>query len=514
MDFGGGTDALVAKFAPGGSRMWSTYYGGKNYENDLSPESYGIKIDSKDNIIIAGSTNSTNGIASPGAYKAVSEDIDTYIAKFDSNGNLQWGTYYGGEGRDAANRVTIDRYDNILFTGITYSKQGIATSCAHQDTLADVGGSYYGDAFIAKFSASGNIVWGSYYGNASVDQGIGITINSINEALITGFTDGGKKYVNMLSPNYYNTLGQSVFLAEFSERTLTTPAIKTNGAITFCPNDSVILTASTGKKYFWTNGDTTESVIIKQEGSYYAIVTDTNGCPIETAPIVISFVRPTVTTSNGFSKFCSGGNVTLTASSANSYLWSTGDTTRSIVVTDGGNYTVTVKDTGCISTSNPFQITEVFPPDVFLGVDTTLCNGREKQITLNIQNASFLWSTGLTDSTININSAGNYWVQVKVTPCSTVKDSIQINYISEIDYFVPNVITPNHDGKNDAFELANIVPGTTVNIYNSWGGLIYESENYQNDWEGSNITDGIYYYHVSNSKTCVKEYKGWLQVIR
>jgi hypothetical protein len=60
---------------------------------------------------------------------------------------------------------------------------------------------------------------------------------------------------------------------------------------------------------------------------------------------------------NGPTTFCNGSNVTLTSSLANSYLWSNNATTRSIIVSTAGNYSVTaIDEKGCMTTSSPETI--------------------------------------------------------------------------------------------------------------------------------------------------------------
>jgi len=51
-----------------------------------------------------------------------------------------------------------------------------------------------------------------------------------------------------------------------------------------------------------------------------------------------------------------------------------------------------------------------------------------------------------------------------------------------------------------------------VIIYNRWGGKVYESDDYQDDWDGGNVGAGIYYYdiQVEGEAAC----KGWVQVIK
>src|SRR5690606_28283218 len=68
---------------------------------------------------------------------------------------------------------------------------------------------------------------------------------------------------------------------------------------------------------------------------------------------------------------------------------------------------------------------------------------------------------------------------------------------------IPNVITPNGDGKNDYFIIENLHHHGVVGleIYNRWGRRVYETDNYQNDWggaknEGSLVPEGVYFYRI------------------
>ncbi len=85
--------------------------------------------------------------------------------------------------------------------------------------------------------------------------------------------------------------------------------------------------------------------------------------------------------------------------------------------------------------------------------------------------------------------------------------------ISVINYVVPNVITPNGDGYNDVFILPEeiVIRENQVAIFNRWGKAVYKINNYQNDWNGENLSSGVYYYQVifDNYKL-----KGTLQVLR
>jgi gliding motility-associated-like protein len=80
------------------------------------------------------------------------------------------------------------------------------------------------------------------------------------------------------------------------------------------------------------------------------------------------------------------------------------------------------------------------------------------------------------------------------------------------DLFIPNLLTPNKDGKNDTFEITGAYTTLKVEIYNSWGSTVYKSDNYKNEWDAKGLADGVYYYHVyidGSDQKCI----GWIHVL-
>lgn len=514
VNFGGGdSDAFLAAFNPDGSKIWGTYFGGNGTENSFGTFSWffsRMSIDSEDNIVVTGCTTSTNGIASPASFDPVYNDsIDAFIAKFDKDGNRLWGTYYGGKKFDIGFNACIDNADNIYLIGVTWSATDIATPCSHQDSLA--GNTQ--NTFIAKFTSSGNRIWGTYEACNNGSYGVGIAINHSNQLVVTGEVFQGTVSSNMLSPQYYGTVnGSSFFLSLFGERTPAKPMI--TGPANFCKGNHAVLKVSYGMSYLWSNGINTQTDTILQAGSYSVqVASDTFSCVLSSDTFRIDYIHPVIIPGDS-GKICKGYTTGLTSSKALSYLWSEGDTTQSISVTLPGTYMVTIKDTsGCISSSQ-FTISKVIPPVVSLGNDTTLCEGTSKTIQLRIPGVSYLWSDGSVNSAYTISKPGLYRVSVIEYPCPAVSASINIKYISEIDYSVANLVTYNQDGLNDSFKIDNIVPGTHVEMYDRWGSQVFKSSNYQNNWYPDQLSAGVYYYHVSNDLSCVKEYKGWVQVIK
>jgi gliding motility-associated-like protein len=82
-------------------------------------------------------------------------------------------------------------------------------------------------------------------------------------------------------------------------------------------------------------------------------------------------------------------------------------------------------------------------------------------------------------------------------------------FVPAVPVFPPNAITPNGDGKNDTFEIAE--KGYKLKIWNRWGKIILQSDDYKNDW-GKDVPAGTYYYFLESPSgvNC----NGWVQVMK
>ncbi len=122
-----------------------------------------------------------------------------------------------------------------------------------------------------------------------------------------------------------------------------TPVITASGSTTFCTGGSVDLTSSANSGNVWSNNATTATITVNATGNYSVTVIDANGCSSVSTPISVNVSNaPTPTISATSTQACSGDVVTVTSSAADSYLWSTGDTTQSIEVTNTAAVYVTV----------------------------------------------------------------------------------------------------------------------------------------------------------------------------
>lgn len=217
--YAGSNDIFILMFNASGSRIWATYYGGSAFENgsayggNIYDNGGGLVLDASNNIYITGFSTSTSGIASSGAYQTTNGgSYDAFLAKFSSSGTLTWSTYLGGSGIDMGYSVSIDNAGYPYMTGRTVSSSAIATSGAFQTTFG--GGSF--DAFIAKFSPSGSIVWCTYYGGSGEDMGKDICIDNNNNVYVTGYTASTSGIATSGAYQTTNAGSSDAFIVKFS----------------------------------------------------------------------------------------------------------------------------------------------------------------------------------------------------------------------------------------------------------------------------------------------------------
>ena len=83
---------------------------------------------------------------------------------------------------------------------------------------------------------------------------------------------------------------------------------------------------------------------------------------------------------------------------------------------------------------------------------------------------------------------------------------------------IPNVFTPNGDGKNDAFEIIGLLlyQQNEISIVNRWGNTVYEKKGYRNDWAADGLSEGTYFYvlKVKANNSQWQEFKGYVTIMR
>ena len=249
-----------------------------------------------------------------------------------------------------------------------------------------------------SFCTGSSINLTSSYNNGNVwsTGAISSTINVANTSVVT--------------VTYTNANGCSATSAPTSINVSAAPQptvqVSSNQA---CTGDTVILTASPSNSYLWSNGQTTQSILITATTPSIT-VTVTNAIACNGAgtsqPVTVTFVTalPTVTASSLTA--CTGNTVTLTSSPADSYTWSTGQTTQSISISATTTASVTTTNSNAcngygMSQATTVTFTTVLPTATASSL--TACSGDTVTLTSSPAD-SYTWSTGQTTQSISITA--------------------------------------------------------------------------------------------------------------
>jgi len=311
--------------------------------------------------------------------------------------------------------------------------------------------------------------------------------------------------ITVSSPGTYNVTvssgsGCAAIATAVTVTVLQAPSsqISANGSTNLCPGATVALSAPAGmSSYLWTPGGfTTQSITTGTAGSYTVKVTNANGCSATSIPMSVTVGQSPVANiiPNGNTAFCQGGSVTLTATSANSYLWSPGgQTSQSITVNSTGNYSVMVTGSGgCTSTSSPTAITTYALPvaTVTAGGPTALLPGQTVTLTA-AGGTSYLWSPGgQTTPSITVSAAGMYSATVfNASGCSATSAPVEVTLVT-VTNPPATITTSNNSGM--------LCPGNYMTLTASAGGSYLWTPGGQTTQAINISTAGVYSVEVTD----------------
>lgn len=265
--------------------------------------------------------------------------------------------------------------------------------------------------------------------------------------------------------------------------------------------------------YQWSSGETTQTLDVTSAGTYVVMV-DNGTCPVCDSVTIFEVPTATVNLGNDIT-VCDNAPITLAAGgdSTYTYAWTTGDSTQSISVTTSGTYGVTVNNGGC-SAYDEVAINYVTNPIVPSTLSVEICDAPTATLDAENPGFSYLWNTGETTSTIEASETGEYSVTISSGPSCSLDATFTVTRC-DVDILLPNTITPNGDGRNDTFIIEGIenFPGATVQIYNRNGNLIFETDNYQNDWDGGSLPATAYFY-IIDLNIGTDPYHGSITIVR
>lgn len=561
---GGSVDGWIAKIKGDGSETLASTYTGTSAFNQV----YFLDLDNDENIYVYGQTAGSFPVTS-GVYS--NPNSGQFLQKFDNGlSSLKFSTVFGaGRGIPdiSPTAFLVNDCNNIYMSGwggLINISRGFwnsntigmpVTSDAYQKTTA--GSDFY---FIVLTDDASELLYATFLGGnqspTHVDGGTsrfdkgGVVYHAVCAGCGGSFDDFPTTSGAWSRQNESLNCNNAAFKFDLSslKARIQTNSVKLDmpGINRIClPDPIVFQNKSTGGQFYeWDFGDGGQLVkqdttfimhAYKEPGTYRVklLAIDIGTCVGKDS----TFTNVIISKPAGFAGpdqvMCFDAGARLIATGGAMYMWENWDksftsTLASPLVNpqkDDG-YVVTITDAnGCVK-KDTVNI-EVIP-----GIDLQFeyfkvydCFSRPtldvKNLTDPTEEVFFDFGDGTTSDLDAINHVfaadGTFNVRLLGRKESCIYEESVSLPIYELK--VPNVITPDEFPENNTFTIlyggkrlsASSLIAHVV-IFNRWGGKVYESEDYQDDWDGGNVGAGVYYYEIQieGETTC----KGWVQVIK
>jgi hypothetical protein len=475
-----GDDAFLSKFTSNGTLTWSTYYGGNDHELITA-----IEVDAANKVYITGHTASTDLSCTPNAYRnTLSGYENAFLGVFDDAGNILYNSYYVKGSNTRGEEIAITNNGTIYIAGYTNDNETIANQNIHQNQN---GG--YIDGFVLKISNQYNTIWKTYYGGDHNDLIEGMTLDSLENIYLTGKTKSsvGISTANAHQPNYSNSNTWDGFITKLdsssaqqwgtyfdaggnenfssikSKDTLLWLLGTTNGTTLATNNtsfqqtnnggyDNIISTFSINGNHTWSSyfGGVSDEygyeldftsdhkiLIVGQTGSNNNFVTPNAHQSNYGGHIYDGFwsilcqpTHPTILSHNNTLNICEGDSIEVASiNTFASYSWSTGSTSNTTYLSTAGSYTLeTVDNNNCPGKSDTLNV--VIIPNYDLNIQTSsnaICYNDSTQLSTTNMFSSYLWNTGETSASIDIDDSQEYYVSVTNNfGCQYFSDTISL----------------------------------------------------------------------------------------
>lgn len=260
----------------------------------------------------------------------------------------------------------------------------------------------------------------SILSNDNICRGETVSITAISpEGRTFNWASGQSQATISVSPTYNTTY--TVLVTDENNCSTTAsktivvnqpPAVYIEGNLTICSGDTATLSVAEGNTYLWNTGAISSSIKVTNPNIYTVTVTNSQGCSAVSNANVIVNALPTASVTET-AEICAGAQAVLVADaqSGSSYTWSTGSHQSQVSVNTAGTYTVTI--TGANQCSKTYQCNVLVRnlPQVNIMGNSEMCYGSSTILTASAgTDMQYIWSTGESNPTIVVSTAGNYTV--------------------------------------------------------------------------------------------------------
>lgn len=384
------------------------------------------------------------------------------IAKHKTNifGNISsWSNAIG----DDANSISID--PNFISSTDLHVCSGLMNNAGKPiaNVLMDVDGQYRNavnpDIGADEYSPIGGLDLGN---DTVVCKGTSLTLDgSLNSTdFYNAWSTGDSTALLIVSePGIYSVVSENV--CGFDSDTIViglSPSANLGSDTNICANNTIVLSANVSNaNYQWSNGLTSDNIVIANPGIYSVTVVDANNC-VTTDTIFITQSQAAELPSD--TSFCGGQSIFLDPGTGpGTYTWSSGQSTPIILANTTGNYTVTYTDIfGCSSSASSNVIITNAPDASF----TEVITGYAATFTpISYPNATYLWDFGDGDTSLQQTPTHLYLTPGRYVVTLQILNECGSDFFSkEIEAIISNTSEVSHEN------YFNIFPNPAKNMLN------------------------------------------------
>jgi gliding motility-associated-like protein len=258
-----------------------------------------------------------------------------------------------------------------------------------------------------------------------------------------------------------------------------------------------------GATYLWQDGSTGPTYLVTGPGDYSVVIT--TPCETVTRSATVTAISGELTAINlgADTILCTGETLLLAPDvpADASLVWQDGSTGATFLVDQAGVYSVTASNE-CGAKEDEIVVQTLGTIQPQIPRDTSVCPGETVLVNAETANAtSYRWSDGTAEPTLMIDQPGQYEVLL-ANACEEILSTIEVTACEQCNVYLPNAISPNGDGANDAFApFCNCaVEEYNLRIFSRWGDMIYATDQLENGWNGTfngqEVDIGVYLYVV------------------
>lgn len=310
-------------------------------------------------------------------------------------------------------------------------------------------------------------------------------------------------------------------------------------ATSFCTGQTATLTANGAVTYTWLSpiSAPVNGAVFSATAAGVYTVNGSSQCGNSSAQVTVTFqVSPDVSVASSKAAVCPGDTSTLKAtnlSGGGGFVWSSSTNTSNIeTVTGGGTYTVSYVN-GCgVASATIAVIQSTLSPDF---IPSTTSGATPLSVTFTNTSFSYTlaqWNYGNGSALGNTangsavyTTPGIYTITLVIQNLESCLASVSktIEVIAIPFGIIPELVSPNGDGKNERFEIKGLeqFPNSDLEIYNRWGNKVYGKAPYDNSFDGTanfksvsgKLPTGTYFYILHLGDTDNKVFNGFFQLV-